>query len=829
MKGEVEVLDERGRALDRDDWPMVRVRRTRAPQLDCRIGFRRDGWERYFRANFVPVPYGHAAWPAGSVVSSWEEITAEREAQRTAVRLESEAAARRATEDVLRSMTAIANATDALARVDVQHPDLNAVAAALAPDFADVMRLVLVDAAGVTADAVAAGPEVGAAAVAREQAWPVASVFHPMRIALESGRTQFVANVASRDWPRWYPDVGDAPVIDADAPASLIAVPVRRAGAVCGVLLAIRTLRGNRPFTERDVAVAEGFASTLGIFTDRLAVWQALEAELQERRQVQEQLKASEETFRVAATTITELVFSVHIATGHCHFGTAGLQLIGDAVDADYRTMISRWLRRVHADDRARVVAHIRSLASESVDEATVEYRMRDMADAERWVYQRIVVVRDGLGFPVRLVGALRDETEERVTRNRLAADRARLAEIVEEQTRELSQANADLSRSARLKDEFLASMSHELRTPVNAVLGIGEALADGVFGPVIDRQREALRDLVDSGQHLLGLINDILDLSKIAAGRMEPIVEPMNVAEACDAAVRVVQQQAFEKGLKLRSDLPPGGRSLNTDQRWLRQILVNLLGNAVKFTPPGGAIVLEVVEEPTAIAFTVRDTGIGIATGDMDRLFQPFVQLDQGLNRRQGGTGLGLALVRRFVDLLGGTVGVVSEIGKGSAFTVRLPRPEPSADIRDDAVPQPLAVPDSAPMPAGTRGHVLLAEDNAANVRTFVGYLEAKGFHVEVANNGVEAVEIALRTKPGVILMDVQMPEKDGLQAMREIAAAMGDSAPPMLALTAFAMPGDRERCLDAGAVAHLPKPVNLKELVTTVDHWLRRGKRPA
>ena len=228
-------------------------------------------------------------------------------------------------------------------------------------------------------------------------------------------------------------------------------------------------------------------------------------------------------------------------------------------------------------------------------------------------------------------------------------------------------------------------------------------------------------------------------------------------------------------------------------------------------------------------IAFTVRDTGIGIAAEDMDRLFQPFVQLDQGLNRRQGGTGLGLALVRRFVDLLGGTIGVVSEVGTGSAFTVRLPRPPALADPGDDAVARPLTMPDAAPMPAGTRGHVLLAEDNAANVRTFVGYLEAKGFHVEVARNGVEAVDLALKTRPGVILMDVQMPEKDGLQAMREITAALGADTPPMLALTAFAMPGDRERCLEAGAAAHLPKPVNLKELVATMDHWLRRGSAAA
>ncbi len=240
----------------------------------------------------------------------------------------------------------------------------------------------------------------------------------------------------------------------------------------------------------------------------------------------------------------------------------------------------------------------------------------------------------------------------------------------------ELRLTNAELGRAARLKDEFLANMSHELRTPLNAILIIGESLQEEVYGPLTARQQKALSDVVDSGQHLLALINDILDLSKIEAGRIELQLAAVNVAAVCQASLRLVREQASKKNHSVSLLLPPDPLTISADERRLKQMLVNLLSNAVKFTPDGGEIGLEayVSGSPADLCFAVRDTGIGIRPELQARLFQPFAQLDSALNRQFGGTGLGLALVRRLAELHGGHIDVQSAPNEGSCFTIVIP-----------------------------------------------------------------------------------------------------------------------------------------------------------
>lgn len=235
---------------------------------------------------------------------------------------------------------------------------------------------------------------------------------------------------------------------------------------------------------------------------------------------------------------------------------------------------------------------------------------------------------------------------------------------------------NAELERAARLKDEFLANMSHELRTPLNAILIIGESLQEQVYGPLTNKQQKALSDVVESGQHLLAVINDILDLSKIEAGRIELQLAAVNVADVCQASLRMVREQAIKKSHSVALLLPPDPLTIAADERRLKQMLVNLLSNAVKFTPDGGKIGLEVGVGgfPAEIWFAVRDTGIGIRPEMLARLFQPFAQLDSALNRQFGGTGLGLALVRRLAELHGGHVDVQSAPNEGSCFTIIMP-----------------------------------------------------------------------------------------------------------------------------------------------------------
>jgi len=248
-----------------------------------------------------------------------------------------------------------------------------------------------------------------------------------------------------------------------------------------------------------------------------------------------------------------------------------------------------------------------------------------------------------------------------------------------------ISLANAELARAAQLKDEFLANMSHELRTPLNSILGLSEALLEELFGSLTDKQREFLQTIEHSGQHLLALINDILDLAKIDSGKVELELETVLLESVCASSLNFVKQQAYQKNITLTCDIDQTLTAIAADERRLIQVLVNLLSNAVKFTPDGGHVKLEVQRDSPqqAIAFRVIDDGIGIAPEKLSQLFEPFVQLDSSLARRYEGTGLGLSIVRRIVDLHGGSVRVESELGRGSCFSVLLPwRP---LDVREE------------------------------------------------------------------------------------------------------------------------------------------------
>jgi len=447
---------------------------------------------------------------------------------------------------------------------------------------------------------------------------------------------------------------------------------------------------------------------------------------------------------------------------------------------------------------------------------------------------------------------AIFEEVAEHLT---IALERADLREQVQSHIQELEQhvaarteqlrlTNTQLERAVRLKDEFLATMSHELRTPLNAILGLSEALQEEVYGTLTERQARSLSTIEESGRHLLSLINDILDVSKIGAGKMELSLGPVAVDPLCRASLVMVKQQAHGKSVKGSFSFDGAVSTIEADERLLKQALVNLLSNAVKFTPEGGAIGLEVVgdSERETVNFTVWDTGIGISPEDMAHLFQPFVQLDSSLSRSHSGTGLGLVLVERIADLHGGSVSVQSEPGQGSRFTISLPweataqpaapggvdgsRGEPYADSRHSALASDKPVDPVRPVGAQDGPVVLLADDNEANASLVSDYLRAHGYQALIAQDGAEAVELARKAHLDVILMDIQMPGMDGIEAILTIRADADLAQTPIIALTALAMPGDRERCLAAGANNYLSKPVSLRKLVGMIQaHIAQQG----
>lgn len=421
---------------------------------------------------------------------------------------------------------------------------------------------------------------------------------------------------------------------------------------------------------------------------------------------------------------------------------------------------------------------------------------------------------------------AQRELQQRRAQDAALAAEKALLEKRMQERTAELKAANRELARAARAKDEFLASMSHELRTPLHAILGLSEALREEIYGPLNEQQQRFLGDMEESGRHLLALINDILDIARLGTDSLPLEPDSINVPEVCRSAVSTVRRDAISKGLELELKIDRHVEILRADRRRLEQILVNLLSNAVKFTPNGKRLGLTVEgdAEAKAIHFIVWDSGIGIAPERLPKLFRPFVQLDGRLARHYGGTGLGLALVFQLARLHGGRVQVETNPGEGSRFSVTIPWARGTAPKDGSRRLEIGPVPPIQRFPHSPL--ILLAEGSPANVGPLKDCLERAGARVIVADTGRQTLELALETRPDLIVMAMQLPLLDGLEVTRWMRDDPRLRHLPVVAVTALSVEGDRERCLAAGVDDYLLQPVQPEELLTAVEAQLCRER---
>ena len=399
---------------------------------------------------------------------------------------------------------------------------------------------------------------------------------------------------------------------------------------------------------------------------------------------------------------------------------------------------------------------------------------------------------------------------------------------LIQNDITEITVAKENAEEASRMKAEFLANMSHEIRTPLNAIIGIAHIALNGEVSP---KTREQITKISHAGQALLGIVNDILDFSKIEAGKFTIVPTPFRLRGFLDSIHALFEHKSKEKGLDLVVEIDESvPDNLNGDTLRLTQVFNNIIGNSLKFTESGSITVscraLERSDNTVTLDFTVKDTGIGIKDEYKKHLFQPFTQADASHTRNYGGTGLGLTITRRLVEMMGGTISAESEDGAGTTirFTCVFGTPAEKDDL-------PAAADQAGGRAASLQARfkdkrILLVEDNLINQEIALALLEDVGIAVTVANNGEEAVDMVRRQASfppfDIVLMDLQMPVMDGFEATRLIRETIRPEAMPIIAMTAHVLGEERVRCVEAGMADHIAKPIDVDRLYAAIDQYL-------
>ncbi|MBB5035503.1 PAS domain-containing hybrid sensor histidine kinase/response regulator [Prosthecobacter vanneervenii] len=517
------------------------------------------------------------------------------------------------------------------------------------------------------------------------------------------------------------------------------------------------------------------------------------------------ELAESEERFALAVRGTNDGIWDWDIRTGKVFFSPRWKSMIGYE-ETELENSFATFESLLHPEDHDRVMAILNDYLSGFSPYYAVEFRFRHKDGSWRWILARGRALRDASGTPYRMAGSHTDITERR---------------HVEE---ELRQARHDAEAASSAKSSFLANMSHEIRTPMNGVIGMSELLLGTELN---DTQREYLEMLKLSADSLLELLNDILDFSKIEAGRMDLDAHEFDLSEVVTEVAQAMGVRAFQKRLVLlhhiNSDVPV--RLIGDDGR-LRQILVNLVGNAIKFTNEGGVTIDVSLESLTAdkatLHFKVNDTGIGISDDMHESIFEAFTQAESSTSRRYGGTGLGLAICHDLVGLMQGRIWVESQPGKGSTFHFTAAFGRTSGISIKPRAPRKKTV-----VTTNTSMKVLIVEDGHVSQLVGARMLEKRGHHVTLASSGREAIVRCQKDTFDAILMDVHMPGLNGYEAtarIRRLEQSTGRHV-PIIAMTANAMKGDREKCLAAGMDDYISKPLRSDELFRVVEQYAQRS----
>jgi len=538
-------------------------------------------------------------------------------------------------------------------------------------------------------------------------------------------------------------------------------------------------------------------------------------------RQVGERIAESERRLQGVLEATREGVWDWQVPSGRVVHNDQWYQLLGYA-PGEIAETVDAFSSLIHPDDKGAVFARLDAAMRGETDAYYSEHRLLCKDDRPIWVQDRgRIVERDAAGAPLRVLGSVSDITIRKTSEAELKLYRNHLEDLVAQRTSELEEATRAAESASIAKSAFLANMSHEIRTPLSAITGMAYLVRR--LG-VSERQAEQLDKLEQAGDHLLEIINAILDLSKIEAGKFELEERPIQVEELIGTVRAMIHERATAQRLRLVIESDAFPDTYLGDGTRIRQALLNYAANAVKFTERGTITLRALLtREDTSTAtlrFEVEDTGIGIEPDTLARLFCAFEQADTSTTRAYGGTGLGLAITRKIAEMMGGSVGVTSTPGRGSCFWFEV-------CLRKDRATTPVSEPglfeDAESLLRGAYAgrRVLLVEDEAMNREITQVVLEDAGLVVDLAENGAEAVDRARAARYDLILMDMQMPVMDGLEATRVIRSLPGYASVPVIATTANAFAEDRQRCVDAGMNDFLTKPAAPPVVYAMLFRW--------
>ena len=513
----------------------------------------------------------------------------------------------------------------------------------------------------------------------------------------------------------------------------------------------------------------------------------------------EEELRISDERLRRSQVFANIGTWDWNIRTGDLYWSERIAPLFGYP-SGELETSYANFLNAVHPDDRQSVSDAVNACIEHDIP-YEIEHRVLWPDGRVHWLQERGAVVRDAAGNPEHMLGVVQDVHQRKLTEEALIA------------------AREDAERANQAKSDFLSSMSHELRTPMNAIIGFAQMLEyDSDLNP---DQKDDVHEIIKAGRHLLELINQVLDLSKIEAGHIDLSLEPVGVARLVEDCRQLIQPQAAARRIVIDLDVPTE-TAVRADRVRLKQVLLNLLSNAVKYNREGGHIRLSV--QPIAVErfrIMVTDTGAGIAPKHIGELFQPFKRLEAEHSEIEG-TGIGLSITKQLVEMMGGEVGVDSQVGVGSTFWIELPTeiaimPDRTVGIADAALQ----------LHASTRQHcVLCIDDNPVNLKLIAHMLgKRQHIHLITAHTPGLGIELAFAHRPELILLDINMPDMDGFQVLNVLKADARLKYIPVVAISANAMSHDIERGRGAGFADYLTKPLDLIPFLRTVDRYLANG----